>query len=70
MKMSTIVSWFATGDVVLEVSHTSTGKIVLEINDKDDEYSTSDNRVFIPERNEKKLIAAVEAFNKAWGEAQ
>lgn len=68
MKISTVVSWFATGEIKLGVYYGARGHIALEIYDKEEGRTCDDNRVFIHSRDEKKLIAAVAAFNKAWEE--
>ena len=70
MRISTIVSWFTTSEIRLGVYYGNRGHVALEIYDKDDGQSPDDCRVFIHSKDEKKLIAAVEAFNKVWEETK
>lgn len=69
MRMSTIVSWFTDTEIKLAVKHTLHEKIALVVfDDSDPDYFCEENNVYMDKKYEKKLTAAVEAFNKAWRE--
>ena len=70
MRISTVVSWFADDAIKLGVYFGIRGQVALEIYDANDGQMPDDNRVFIHSKYQKKLEAAVKAFNKAWEETQ
>ena len=68
MKVATYVTWFAEDEVKLAVYYAQKGTIALDIYDMNEGFKPENNRVFINIKYQKKLEAAVKAFNKAWDE--
>jgi hypothetical protein len=66
MRIATYVTWFSEDQIKLDVHYGQRGTIAMDIYDMNEGFKPENNRVFVNIQHQKKLEAAVKAFNKAW----
>ena len=66
MRQAVSIGFFVDDEIELRVTHKRTEHLRLAIYDKDAKNYEDHASIFLKEAHEKRLIAAVQAFNDAW----